>query len=72
LPACETSNTLVVIGYTGIKRAYLNISEEDALNRYLSEQWPEGWDEKTLADTRSLMTSFVFTDASNAYDAGPG
>lgn len=69
LPVPEQKNTLVVIGYMGVKRAYLNMSEEDALKLHLESEWPEGWDEVTEAETRSLMTSFDFTDRFCVYDA---
>jgi hypothetical protein len=69
LPVTEPTNTLVVIGYLGVKRAYLNMSEEDALMRHLEAEWPEGWDESTEADTRSRMTSFEFSDTFAVYDA---
>jgi hypothetical protein len=69
LPVPRPKNTLVVIGYVGVKRAYLNMSEEDALHRHLEEEWPEGWDEATEAETRSRMTSFEFADTFAAYDA---
>lgn len=71
LPVPEQKNTLVVIGYMGVKRAYLNMSEEEALKRHLESEWPEGWDETTEAETRSLMTSFEFADCFHVYDAGP-
>jgi hypothetical protein len=69
LPVSEKKNTLVVIGYMGVKRAYLNMSEEDALQRHLESEWPEGWDEATEADARSRMTSFEFADSFCVYDA---
>lgn len=62
-------NTLVVIGYMGIKRAYLNMSEEDALQAHLESEWSEGWDEAIEAETRERMTSFEFTDRFSVYDA---
>jgi hypothetical protein len=70
-PVPEQKNTLVVIGYMGVKRAYLNMSEEDALQRHLECEWPEGWDAATEEDTRSRMTSFEFSDCFSVYDAGP-
>jgi hypothetical protein len=69
LPVPEPKNTLVVIGYMGVKRAYLNMSEEDALTRHLEAEWPEGWDEATEAEARSRMTSFEFSDTFAVYDA---
>lgn len=71
LPVPEQKNTLVVIGYMGVKRAYLNMSEEAALQRHLESEWPEGWDAATEEDTRSRMTSFEFSDRFSVYDAGP-
>jgi hypothetical protein len=62
-------NTLVVIGYMGVKRAYLNMSEEDALREHLEAEWPEGWDEATETETRKLMKSFEFSDRFSVYDA---
>ena len=67
----EKKNTLVVIGYMGVKRAYLNMSEEDALQRHLESEWPEGWDASTEEDARSRMKSFEFSDCFSVYDAGP-
>ncbi len=69
LPVPAQKNTLVVIGYMGVKRAYLNLTEEEALRRHLEAEWPEGWDAGTEADTRSRMTSFEFTDTFLVYDA---
>lgn len=31
-------NTLIVIGWLGIKRAYLNISEEEAKKRFIAKE----------------------------------
>jgi hypothetical protein len=69
LPVPEQKNTLVVIGYLGVRRAYLNMPEEAALKLHLESEWPEGWDEATEAETRRLTTSFEFTDRFYVYDA---
>lgn len=33
----EVMNKIIVIGYLGIKRCYLNITKEEALKRYIDE-----------------------------------
>jgi hypothetical protein len=68
LPQPEPKNRLVVIGYVGVRRAYLNMSDDDALKRHLELEWPEGWDAGTEADARSTLNSFEFTDTFGAYD----
>jgi hypothetical protein len=71
LPMPKPKNTLILIGGLGVMRAYLNLSEEDALKRHLEEEWPEGWDETTQKEARSQMTSFEFSDSFGVYDAWP-
>lgn len=51
--------TLVVIGYTGIKRAYLDIPIEEAKRRYEQEQ----------GEDDAPIRIFSFTDEFGVYDA---
>jgi len=62
-----TKNTLVVIGWLGMRQCYLNIPREEAIRRYCAardddpaniENNPEG-----------LVDEFEFTDTFSAYDA---
>jgi hypothetical protein len=47
-------NRLVVIGYSGSKRAYLNVSRSEAIRRYLaSEEFPPSDD---------MIQEFEFVD----------
>lgn len=57
-------NTLIVIGWLGIKTCYLNVPREEAIARYLKEE--DITDEKYIQD---LITEFTFTDQFCAYDA---
>jgi hypothetical protein len=38
---------IIAIGYLGIKRCYLDIDEEEAKARYMSEEGEEEWDSLT-------------------------
>jgi prefoldin subunit 5 len=60
-------NKLIVIGWLGMKRCYLNISREEAIERYkkdeeiLEEEWVE---------IEEDIKEFQFEDEFYAYDAG--
>lgn len=64
-PAPAVSNKLIVIGWIGTMIAYLNISREEAIRRWmLSEETetPPGDD---------MIEEFEFTDKFWTYEAGP-
>ncbi len=57
-------NTLVIIGWTGLKSAYLNLTEEEARNRYLEEYGLQPEDFKNV--DKQVIT---FQDSFGVYDA---
>lgn len=60
-----TKNTLTIIGFLGIRRAYLNISEAVAIERYKkSERLP---DDEDMAQYK--VETFEFDDEFSVYDA---
>jgi hypothetical protein len=56
-------NKLIVIGWMGVKTAYLNISREEAIARYMKSH---GDDEPPPDD---VITEFEFKDEFGVYDA---
>lgn len=56
-------NTLTVIGWLGIRRAYLNVPEKEAIERWKKDEGVE--------DEPSYVLTFEFTDTFGVYDAGP-
>lgn len=59
-------NKLIVIGYLGIKKAYLNISREDAIKRYTDQEGLDMEYESRLIDE---VQEFEFNDEFGVYDA---
>ncbi|GJE78050.1 hypothetical protein [Methylorubrum suomiense] len=59
--AGKPMNRLVVIGWAGVMRAYLNVPREEAITRYVQD---EG--EPPAADQ---IKEFEFTDSFGVYDA---
>lgn len=61
------TNTLIVIGWTGIQRAYLNVPRDEAIRRYrASEDQPEDvWDKASLG----YIEEFTFKDEFGTYSA---
>lgn len=57
----KTLNHLIVIGYMGIKRCYLNISLEEARDRYFQSEGD--------VPSFELIDEFDFEDEFCAYDA---
>ncbi len=65
-------NTLIVIGYTGTKRAYLNVDEDTAIERYLESEGMIYSAEDRFEEERRAhkqMKMFTFDDEFNVYDA---
>ncbi len=58
-----SQHTLVIIGYTGIKRAYLDVSVPEAKRRWLATEGTE-WDR--IAE---LIDTITFDDEFCVYDA---
>ena len=60
-------NKLIVIGYLGIRKCYLNISIEEAITRYCESEsmTRHEFDE----DSGLNLQSFDFDDEFDAYDA---
>lgn len=58
-------NKLIVIGWMGIKKCYLNIPKEEAIERFCKEN------ELTENDLNKydLINEYVFKDEFDAYDA---
>ena len=67
-------NKLIVIGWLGHKRCYLNVSRNEAVRRYV-EQEMHGWETTAeIAQMRqttaeSMTEEFEFDDEFSAYDA---
>lgn len=65
-------NRLVVIGWLGVKRCYLNMTTEEAVERHLAYEARSGYDSIEELRERfdpSLVTEFEFDDQFGAYDA---
>lgn len=60
------TNRLVVIGWMGVKRAYLNVPKEEAIARYKRSDGIEESDELECD-----VFEFEFEDEFSVYDAGP-
>lgn len=58
-------NRLVVIGFTGVKRAYLNLSKDEAMRRYASAESVEIQD----LEKSEFTKEFAFEDEFGVYDA---
>lgn len=63
-------NHMVSIGYTGIKRCYLNIPLKEAIKRYLKTEEIKLSPDFRLADAipPELILEFDFEDEFRAYD----
>ena len=72
-------HSLIVIGWIGVKRAYLDLSRVEAIRRYLLEQGvalpetglpgPEELDILAGFDEAKMVKEFTFTDEFSVYDA---
>ncbi len=58
-------NRLVLIGWLGCKKAYLNVGREDAIARYCAEEKEDP--ANLLKD--DIVEEFEFEDTFGAYDA---
>jgi hypothetical protein len=59
-------NKLIVVGWTGVKKAYLNVSKEEAMKRYCLE------DDTTTPEellSNNLVSEFEFDTEFSVYDA---
>lgn len=65
LEAEQMKNKIIAIGWTGLKRCYLNISREEALDRYKAEQGDHGFDADEVP-----IKEIEFDDVFEAYDVG--
>ncbi len=62
-----TTNKIISIGYTGSKRCYLNISEDEAKRRYcISENMSEEVFDNVMIDGYFTVTEF--DEEFSAYD----
>lgn len=59
-------NKLITIGYMGNQTAYLNLSQEEAINRFLASH--HNFSEWEIKE-HGLMSSFEFDDSFSVYDA---
>ena len=59
-------NKLIIIGYVGMKKAYLNISKEDAIKRYTDQESFNMEYEGYLLDE---VQEIEFDDEFEVYDA---
>ena len=62
----EPKHTLTVIGWMGTKRAYLDVTEEEAIRRYCET---EGTDPEMLKSDGLKAETFPFVDEFCVYDA---
>jgi hypothetical protein len=62
-------NKLIVIGFCGVKRCYLNVSPSEALRRYIKKEGDVD-NLKTVDDykERGLLKIYSFKDEFEAYD----
>ncbi len=68
-PVSPVKNRLTTIGYMGVKRAYLNVSREEAQRRFIESE--EGTNSfSTPADLDNRTTEFEFDDEFSTYEAG--
>lgn len=63
-----TKNTLVIIGFMSGKRAYLNMSKEDAVKKYLLDN--PGDDD--IVNEPGFVEEFQFDNEFDVYDASRG
>lgn len=61
----DKMNKLITIGWLGNKTAYLNVSKEDAIKRYLEDN--PGYEDEIA--TPDFVSEFDFTDEFGVYDA---
>ena len=59
-------NKLIVIGYIGCRKCYLNISEHDAIQRYI--QMMNISETEFELDSDYLIEQYEFIDEFSAYD----
>lgn len=60
-------NKLIIIGYTGVAIAYLNVDRDEAIKRFCEK---EGWDEEEFNDLlRKDIREFEFDDEFGCYAA---
>ncbi len=60
------SNTLIVIGYLGIRRCYLNVEREEAITRYCAYY---NYTRDEFDEQAENVDEFTFEDEFEAYDA---
>lgn len=60
-------NTLIVIGYTGNKRCYVNVPRDEAIRRYC-ERESTIYSPVTPEDIIQRVDEYVFDDELEAYD----
>lgn len=58
-------NTLIVIGWLGIKKCYVNVSREDAIKRFCES---EDYTPEDIIKNK-LINEYIFDDEFQAYDA---
>ena len=59
-------NKLIVIGWVGVKKAYLNVSKEEAIKRYCLE---DGSITPEELFSNNLVSEFEFDKEFSVYDA---
>ena len=63
-------NKLVVIGYLGVKTCFLNVSREEAIQRFIKmNQIPGETTEELDQELLDSIKEFDFDDSFSAYDA---
>ena len=63
-------NTLVVIGWLGLSRAYLNVPRAEAIKRYWAAENPNDPVDEAYLIQHKLIKEFTFDDEFWVYDVG--
>jgi hypothetical protein len=58
-------NTIIAIGWTSSYRCYLNLSKEEAIEKYMKEH---NVSEYTLEELRGMIKEINFNDSFSVYD----
>lgn len=59
-------NTIIAIGYIGIRKCYLNISEKEAIERYCKSE--DIGPEHIIKDKNKYISTVTFKDEFQCYD----
>lgn len=63
----KAKNKLIIIGHLGLKTAYLNISKEEAIQRYIETE--KSFPDDEIIVTENMIQEIEFNDEFSVYDA---